>query len=49
MYNILINVAYDDLSKPNLSDLDIHPSWLLNIKDDTKKYLFIIIKMGNRT
>jgi hypothetical protein len=40
MYNILINVAYDDLSKPNLSDLDIHPSWLLNIKDDIKKYLF---------
>jgi hypothetical protein len=37
---ILINLAYDDLSKPNLSDLDIHPTWLLNIKDDIKKYLF---------
>ena len=38
---ILINLAYDDLSKPNLSDLDIHPTWLLNIKNDIKK-LYII-------
>ena len=36
---ILINVAYDDLSKPNLSDLDIHPKWLLETKNDIKKYL----------
>ena len=40
MYNILINVAYDDLSKPNLSDLDIHPTWLLDTKNDIKTYLF---------
>ncbi len=37
---ILIHLAYDDLSKPNLWDLDIHPTWLLNLKDDIKKYLF---------
>ena len=40
MYNILINVAYDDLSKPNLSDLDIHPTWLLDTKNDMRRYLF---------
>ncbi len=37
--DILINVAYDDLSKPNLSNLDIHPKWFLDIKDNIKKYL----------
>lgn len=37
---ILINIAYDDLSNSNLSNLDIHPTWLFNLKSDTKKYLF---------
>lgn len=40
MYNILINVAYDDLAKPNLSELDIHPNWLLALKNNTKRFLF---------
>jgi hypothetical protein len=37
---ILINVAYDDLTKPNLSNLDIHPNWLLDTKNDMRRYLF---------
>ena len=30
--NILINVGYDDLNQPNLSELDIHPEWVLSTK-----------------
>jgi hypothetical protein len=37
---IIINIAYDDLSKPNLSNLDIHPTWLLETKNDIRIYLF---------
>lgn len=37
--NILINVGYDDINKPNLSNLDIHPQWVLDTKLDTRKYL----------
>jgi hypothetical protein len=37
--NILISVGYDDINKPNISELDIHPKWVLNTKNDLKKYL----------
>ena len=35
---ISINIAYDDLSVPNLSNLNFEPDWLVNLKSDTKKY-----------
>lgn len=37
--NILINVGYDDLLKPNLSNYDFEPQWILDIKKDSNKYL----------
>ena len=37
--HILISVGYDDINKPNLSDLDIHPQWVMDTKSDIKKYL----------
>ena len=43
MFNTLetisINIAYDDLSAPNLSNLNFEPEWLLNLKSDNKKYV----------
>jgi hypothetical protein len=37
--NILINIAYDDISMPNLSNLNFEPNWLVNLKSDNKKYV----------
>lgn len=37
---IVINLAYDDSSNSNLCDLDIHPTWLLNVKDDITTFRF---------
>jgi len=37
--NILINIGYDSIDKPNLYNLDIHPQWVLDTKADNKKYL----------
>lgn len=39
MDNVIINVAYDDLSKPNLSNYIFEPQWILDVKSDTNKYL----------
>lgn len=36
---ISINIAYDKLDEPNLSNLDFQPDWLLEIKSDKKKYI----------
>lgn len=36
--NILINIAYDELDVPNLSNLNFEPEWLLNLKNDKKQY-----------
>jgi hypothetical protein len=36
--NILINTAYDNLDRPNLSNLNFEPEWLLNLKSDNKRY-----------
>lgn len=36
--HISINIAYDNISMPNLSNLNFEPDWLLNLKTDTKKY-----------
>lgn len=35
---ILINIAYDDLKKPNLSHLNFEPQWLVDMKVDEKNY-----------
>lgn len=37
--DVLINIGYDNLEAPNLSNLDIEAPWLLDIKSSTKKYL----------
>lgn len=37
--HILINVAYDDLLLPNLSNYNFEPQWILDIKDNKSKYL----------
>jgi hypothetical protein len=37
--HILINVGYDDLLKPNLSNYTFEPQWILDTKDNTTKYL----------
>lgn len=39
MESILINIAYDKLEEPNLSNLNFEPKWLLNLKSDNKKYV----------
>jgi hypothetical protein len=36
---ILINLAYDKLDEPNLSNLNFEPEWLLNLKSDNKQYV----------
>ena len=36
---ISINIAYDDLSISNLSNLNFEPEWLVNLKSDNKKYV----------
>jgi hypothetical protein len=36
---IVINIAYDDIDKPNLSDLDFDPQWILDIKDNPTEYV----------
>ncbi len=38
-YNMIINVAYDDLDKPNLSEYDFDAEWLNESKKDNKTYL----------
>jgi hypothetical protein len=37
--DIIINVAYDDVNKPNLDKYDFYPSWLVDLKDIKEKYL----------
>mgnify|MGYP006269432111 CR=1 FL=1 len=37
--NIGVNVAYDDINKPNLSEYEYHPEWLVKLKEQPKKYL----------
>lgn len=36
--DISINIAYDTLGVPNLSNLNFEPFWLSNLKDDEKQY-----------
>ena len=36
--DISINIAYDVLGVPNLSNLNFEPEWLSNLKDDEKQY-----------
>ena len=38
--NIIVNVAYDDIQKPNLSEYEYETNWLLELKPHTKKYLY---------
>ncbi len=35
---ISINIAYDDLKKPNLSALEFEPQWLVDMQTDKKNY-----------
>jgi hypothetical protein len=37
--NIIINIAYDDIDKQNLSDLEFDPQWIHDIKDNNEKYI----------
>lgn len=37
--NISINIAYDELGVPNLSNLNFEPEWLSKLKDDNPQYL----------
>jgi len=37
--DIKVNVAYDDINKPNLSDYEYQPQWLLDLKPYQRKYL----------
>jgi hypothetical protein len=37
--DIKVNVAYDDINKPNLSDYEYQPHWLLDLKPYQRKYL----------
>jgi hypothetical protein len=36
---IKINIAYDDINKPNLYQYDIRPQWIIDIKNMSQKYL----------
>lgn len=36
---ILINIAYDNIDKPNFSNLEFDPPWILNLKDDNDEYI----------
>jgi hypothetical protein len=36
---IKINIAYDDINKPNLYQYDIRPEWIIDIKNMSEKYL----------
>ena len=36
--DISINIAYDVLGVPNLSNLNFEPEWLSNLKNDEKQY-----------
>jgi hypothetical protein len=36
---IKINIAYDDINKPNLYQYDISPEWIIDIKNMSEKYL----------
>lgn len=37
--SIIVSVAYDNLEKPNLSEYEHQPKWLLNLKSQPKKFL----------
>jgi hypothetical protein len=39
IYDIKINVGYDNTDKPNLSEYDFHPQWITDIKSIPEKYL----------
>jgi hypothetical protein len=37
--DIIINVAYDDVNKPNLDKYNFYPTWLSDIKNIEERYL----------
>jgi len=39
LLNIKINIAYDNIEQPNLSDYDIRPKWIVDYKNMSSKYL----------
>ena len=38
--NIIVNVAYDDIHKPNLSQYEYQTNWLMELQPYPKKYLY---------
>ena len=37
--DIIVNVAYDDIQKPNLSEYEYAPNWLIGDNVHPKRYL----------
>ena len=37
--NIKVSIAYEDINKPNLSEYEYHPEWLMNLQSNQRKFL----------